>query len=101
VTLSTILAQDRRLVILRALAEDDDRRVNEFVLKRMLAHVGHSVSRDVLRADIAWLQDQRLVALDRLPDGAGGETQVVRLTEDGEDVAGGRAHPGVARPAPR
>lgn len=95
---AAILAEDRRLVILRTLAEDHDYSVNDFVLKRALAQLGHDVSRDMLRADLKWLEDQRLVTLRRLDDGA---IWVATATEDGVDVSGGRPHPGVARPAPR
>jgi len=98
---SALLAEDRRLVLLRSLAEDDGRRMNEFVLKRVLQHVGHAVSRDVLRGDLVWLDAQQLIRIERLPDGAGGEVQIACLTENGEDVGRGRPHPGVARPAAR
>lgn len=93
-----ILAEDRRLTILRTLAQDHDYSVNDFVLKRALEALGHGVSRDVLRGDLAWLQDQRLIRVKELDDGA---IWVATATEDGVDVAGGRPHPGVARPAPR
>lgn len=95
---SKILAEDRRLVILRTLAEDQDYSVNDFVLKRALAMLGHDVSRDVLRGDLSWLQDQALLRVKQLDDGA---IWVAVATEDGVDVSKGRPHPGVARPAPR
>ena len=95
---AAILAEDRRLTILRTLAEDHDYSVNDFVLKRALAQLGHDVSRDVLRGDLAWLQDQRLLRVKQMDDGA---IWVATATEDGVDVARGRPHPGVARPAPR
>jgi hypothetical protein len=93
-----ILAEDRRLTILRTLKQDHDYSVNDFVLKRALEALGHGVSRDMLRGDLTWLKDQRLVTLRELDDGA---IWVATATEDGVDVAGGRPHPGVARPAPR
>lgn len=93
-----IRAEDRRLLILRALAEDHDYSLNDFVLKRALAMFGHDVSRDMLRGDLTWLKDQRLLRVRELDDGA---IWVATATEDGVDVAGGRPHPGVARPAPR
>ncbi len=93
-----LLAEDRRLTILRTLEQDSDFSVNDFVLKRALEHLGHNVSRDVLRGDLVWLQDQQLVRLRRMEDGG---IWIATATEDGVDVARGRAHPGVARPAPR
>lgn len=94
---AALLAEDRRLIILRALAEDHDYSLNDFVLKRALASLGHEVSRDMLRGDLTWLKDQRLITLRELDDGA---IWVARATEDGIDIARGRPHPGVARPAP-
>lgn len=94
---AALLAEDRRLIILCALAEDHDYALNDFILKRALASLGHEVSRDMLRADLAWLQDQRLITIRELD---GGAVWVARATEDGIDVAGGRPHPGVARPMP-
>lgn len=93
-----LLAEDRRLVILRTLAEDHDYSVNDFVLKRALASLGHDVSRDMLRGDLTWLKDQGLLRIRPMDDGA---IWVAIATEDGVDVAGGRPHPGVARPSPR
>ena len=94
---AALLAEDRRLVILRALAEDHDYALNDVVMKRALASLGHDVSRDVLRGDLTWLADQRLITVRKLDDGV---IWVARATEDGVDVAGGRPHPGVARPLP-
>jgi DNA-binding transcriptional ArsR family regulator len=94
---AALLAEDRRLIILRALAEDHDYALNDSVLKRALASLGHEVSRDMLRADLAWLKDHRLTTLRELDDGV---IWVARATEDGVDVARGRPHPGVARPLP-
>jgi hypothetical protein len=95
---SRLLAEDRRLTILRTLEQDADYSVNDFVLKRALEQLGHNVSRDMLRADLTWLDDQRLLRLRRLNDDA---IWVAIATEDGVDVARGRPHPGVARPSPR
>ena len=95
---AALLAEDRRLVILRALKEDHDYSVNDYVLKRALASLGHDVSRDMLRGDLTWLKDQQLIRLREMDDGA---IWIATVTEDGVDVAGGRPHPGVARPAPR
>ncbi len=94
---AALLAEDRRLIILRALSEAHDYALNDGVLKRALASLGHDVSRDMLRADLFWLKDHRLTTLRELDDGG---IWVVRATEDGVDVARGRPHPGVARPLP-
>ena len=87
-------AADQRLVILQALEQDPGYSHNEAVLRSVLESVGHTVSRDALRTELAWLQEQGLVTITQA-----GDIQVVRLTARGEDVALGRARvPAVARP---
>lgn len=94
--LQTIQREDRRLVILRYLSEDDDYSLNDSMLDKCLAGIGHGVSRDVLRSDLAWLAEQGLVTADEV-----GAILVATLTARGDDVAKGRAVvPGVARPRP-
>lgn len=93
-----IITEDRRLTVLRTLEQDPDYSVNDFVLKRALEAMGHGVSRDVLRGDLVWLRDQGLLRIREMDDGA---IWVATASEDGVDVARGRPHPGVARPAPR
>lgn len=94
------LAEDRRLIILRALLEDHDYALNEGVLKAVLRSMGHSVTGDMLRGDVQWLVDQRLVRVEEIV-GATEMVRIVRLAELGGDVARGHPHPGVARPSPR
>ncbi|MBW6402046.1 ArsR family transcriptional regulator [Roseomonas sp. HJA6] len=89
-----MLAEDRRLTILRTLQQDDDLRVNEFVLKRALEQMGHDVNRELVRADLAWLRAQLLITVRE----EGGEVWIATATEDGVKVATGRRHPGVAYP---
>ncbi len=89
-------AQDRRLVVLRALQHAFQYRSNAMLLRRYCAAVGHTVSADRLEQDLAWLREQDLVDLNN----AEGVT-VATLTQRGLDVATGSAEaPGVARPAP-
>jgi len=88
--------QDRRLVILRTMAEDPAYGVNEYVLRRVLDTMKHTVSADLLRTDLRWLEEQGLVGIEDL---AG--TMVARLTARGLDVARGVVVvPGVQRPMP-
>lgn len=93
--LAALLTEDRRLTILRALAEDHDHTINEFVLRRALSSLGHDVFLETLRADLRWLEEQRLLTLERLNQDA---VWVATATEDGVKVARGRPHQGVARP---
>ncbi len=93
--LAKLHAEDRRLTILRTLALDDDRRVNEFVLKRAVEQLGHDVNRDMLRADLAWLRAQLLITVREEGDGT---VWIATATEEGVKVARGKVHPGVAYP---
>ena len=88
--------EDRRLTVLLLLAESPDYRANQFLLQSALDGFGHAVSMDRIRADIAWLGEQGLVAVNET---AG--VMVPQLTARGLDVAQGRVtHPGVKRPRP-
>lgn len=88
------LAEDRRLVILRVLLESAGFTGNEYILQSMAERLGHVVSSDRIRTDLAWLAEQDLITLD---DVAG--VKIARLTARGEDAARGRTVvPGVKRP---
>ncbi len=91
-----LVQEDLRLVVLKVLAEDAGYSHNEHVLRAALGSVGHSVSLDRLRTELAWLAEQGLIGID---DTVG--VQVARLTARGLDVASGATVvPGVKRPAP-
>lgn len=93
---SDLLAADLRLVVLLSLAQDTDYAHNEHVLKGMLAQLGHTVSRDKLRTELAWLQEQGLIELQDVTG-----TMVAKLTGRGKDAAEGAVIvPGVKRPEP-
>jgi len=90
-----ILDEDRRLVILRFLAEGGYS-LNTSVLHSALESFGHRVSRDRVKGDAAWLAEQGLVTLDDV-----GPVTVLTVKERGLDVAAGRiVAPGVKRPGP-
>ncbi len=91
---SSFLAEDRRLVILRVLADMPAYRTNSFLLNTLLAQWGHEPSTDQVKGDVAWLQEQGLVTYDDVEG-----VYVTTLTTRGADVAAGRAVvPGVKRP---
>lgn len=91
---SSFLAEDRRLVILRVLADMPGYRTNSFLLTTLLGKFGHEPSADQVKGDLAWLQEQGLVKVD---DAQG--VFVATLTTRGADVGAGRAVvPGVKRP---
>lgn len=92
------MAEDRRLVILRILQDQPQFSLNESVMQSALERFAHVVSRDTLRGDLAWLEEQGLVATEVVAQ----RVWVAQLTERGGEVATGRArHPGVKRPSPR
>lgn len=94
VSFAEFLRRDVRLVILRLLAEMPAYRANSSVLTMALERFGHSVSRDQVKGEIAWLNEQGLVTVDDMD-----AVLVATLTERGQDVASARTTvPGVSRP---
>lgn len=90
--------EDARLVLLRSLAEDPDYRLNESLLQTILDQFGHAMSRDRIRTELRWLEEQGLISVELVA----GVTMVATLTTRGADVASGRARvDGVKRPSPR
>ena len=91
------LAEERRLCILRLLAEMPENTANESVVGTGLDHFGLPASRSIVRADLQFLIEHGLARADKLQTGSG-ELWVAHLTPDGDDVAHGRSvHPGVKR----
>ena len=89
------LRADRRLAILQILAAAADYTAHAHLLRRALETQGHRTAFDVLRGDLAWLDEQGALVL------ADGEIPVATLTLRGEDLARGVARvPGIARPNP-
>ncbi|HDY5341430.1 TPA: ArsR family transcriptional regulator [Klebsiella pneumoniae] len=88
------LREDQRLLILRILSEMPSYSSNSSIIWSVLTRYGHSPSRDQVRSELRWLEEQGLVTVDDI------ETVLVaRLSERGSDVAAGRAVvPGVKRP---
>ena len=92
---AALLQADIRLVILRTLAELPANRGNSSVLCSILdAKYGHAVTRDKVKTELRWLEEQGLVTIEEA-----GSVLVATLTERGADVASGRARvDGVKRP---
>ena len=86
-----------RLAVLRSLTEAHANTANDSVLTMVMEQLGLPLTRDQLRTQLGWLEEQGLVRLTRPND----NLIVVALRERGADVAIGRAHvEGVQRPAP-
>jgi len=91
-----LIAKDMRLVILRSMVEDGNS-LNESMLQSVLEMFGHTVSRDRVRTEMRWLEEQGLI---RVEDVHG--VLVGRLTGRGADVAEGRCRiDGVKAPRPK
>jgi len=91
-----VVTEDRRLVILRLLAEDADYRINSSIIQHGLDAFGHNISRDKLHTEMHWLAEQELINVDAVAS-----VLVATLTQRGLDVVQGRATvPGVKRPGP-
>lgn len=83
----------QRRVVLELLEQDPDYSHNELIIKSALKSLGHSMSTDKLHTELAWLQEQGLITVERI-----GNLSVARLTARGQDVATGAASvPGIAR----
>ncbi|HAT1683669.1 TPA: ArsR family transcriptional regulator [Klebsiella oxytoca] len=88
------LREDQRLVMLRILQEMPGYTSNSSVLYTALIRYGHTLSRDQVKTELRWLEEQGLVRLEEIDS-----VLVVYLTERGADVATARAVvPGVKRP---
>ena len=88
--------EDRRLVILRLLAETPGFSSNSSILTDALEPFGHAVSRDTVETELAWLAEQGLLSIERI-------ATVTRalLSSRGHDASRGVAHiPGVKVPRP-
>lgn len=97
-TFAERLREDRRLVLLRLLVEQNAYRANSSVLHAGLHHLGVAASRDDVMTDLCWLRDQSLLSLEEVVAGV----SVATLSARGKDVAEGHALVyGVSRPSPR
>ncbi len=94
--LKDILQKDQRLVILRVLSEMAGYSANESILDDAMDSLGHNVSRDKVKTEMNYLEEQGLLTLE---ESFG--TMVATITSRGLDVATGQAtHHGVKRPRP-
>ena len=95
-SMKEVVVQDQRLLILRSLREMTGYSANDSILDSCLEAYGHSISRDAVRTQMRWLEEQGLITVERV-----GETLVAKLTGRGDDVATGQAVvDGVKKPRP-
>jgi repressor of nif and glnA expression len=87
-----------RLTILRILAEAPEYKANDSILDASASDMGLPCTRDRIRTELVWLEEQGLVRVSRPVDGI----TVGCITDRGHDVAIGQAtNPGVQRPSPQ
>src|SRR5690606_34617612 len=67
-TFTERLREDRRLVMLRLLAESPGYRMNSSNLHAGLHHLAVACTRDDVATDLAWLREQSMVLLDAVPE---------------------------------
>lgn len=95
----TFHAEHIRLATLRFLAAAPGYFANDSVLQQGVEALGLSCTRDQMRGHLTWLEEQRLITMQR-PGGAG-PVLVATLSERGGDVAAGRSTVlGVRKPSP-
>jgi hypothetical protein len=99
VKLAERLAEERRSVMLQAMDETTDYRLNERSAHVVLGHFGLHAGADEVRADLMYCETHRLITLAKIPSGER-EVWVATLTPLGQEVARGRAHVGIMRPGP-
>lgn len=98
-SMQQILAENRRLIVLRGLCEAIDYTLNEHTLATVCNHFGNHAGKDILRGDLGFLEQHGLVRIERI-DAERGKLWIATLTELGDEVAKGRPWVGVARRGP-
>ncbi|WP_434353002.1 ArsR family transcriptional regulator [Psychrobacter sp. HD31] len=94
-----IITADQRLALLQSLVACNND-ANQGMLQTCIAQFGHSISMDLVRTHMLWLEEQGLIKINRLQMGA--TTMFVGvITQRGLDVANGVAVvDGVKKPNP-
>ena len=95
--LSTIIQEDRKLMVLLLLVKSSGYTLNSGLLKSLLGLVGHYTSCKTLHDDHSWLEKHSLVKCENSEL----DLTILTLSRAGWDVAMGRQTvPGVRRPYP-
>lgn len=94
--LDQVTSEHRRLAILELLDRHIGYTSNDRVIADCLVRLGLGTIRDVLRADLEWLNESSLIRIEPVEN-----VVVVTLLEGGQEVAQGRRADleGIARPA--
>lgn len=90
-------AEHLRIAVLRVLDDAPGCRANSSILASAVHDLGLTTTRDLIKTQLTWLNEQGLVTTAVV-----GDMLVATLTDRGCDVAAGKAIvPGVRRPSPR
>lgn len=99
-TFAEKILEDRRLAVLRVLAEQPARAMNSSNIDGWLRHIQTPGTRADTMQALHWLAGEGLLTLAPVEDVP--TLHIATITAAGLDVAEGRVtHPGVARPSPR
>ncbi|HEY9081330.1 ArsR family transcriptional regulator [Magnetovibrio sp.] len=91
-----VFQEDRRLVILRLLAEDRAGSLNERVLQKALATYGHNLNDTELREDLQFLETELALSIEKIADGKLWVAELQRRGElhlERQDIIDGVARP--------
>ena len=94
-TLATLMAEQRRRVMLGVLGEMQSNRANDYVLRVVVERRVDVVDRNLVRADLSYLETHGLITVERL-EHDGQDVWIATLTDYGSAVARGLQHQGVA-----
>lgn len=87
-----------RLTILKILLEASAYSANDSILHMAVEGMGLSTTRDRVRTELVWLEEQQLITRGQPHP----EVTVACLTQRGHDAASGKTViPGVQRPSPK
>ncbi len=91
------VAEDVRLIILRALADETDYTLNESLLNAVLETFGHNKSRSYVREQLRFLEAE----VNAVTVTDAGSVKIAKITRAGVDHVQGRCKlEGVKRPSP-
>ena len=95
--MNDVLNEHERIAILRTLNAMSGYSTNDSIIQESCTQFGIDMSRDRVKSQLAWLEEQGAVSTNPV-----GNYVVAELTARGQDVAEGRARmPGVKRPGAR
>lgn len=98
--MTNLIIADQRLALLQALVACNND-ANQNILQTCLAQYGHSISMDLVRNHMLWLEEQGLVKNTHV-DALGVDLLVATITQRGLDVTNGvSVVDGVKKPNPK